>query len=271
MSLTAFVRGIISFPSACFHLFVHPKFAVHRVFGLLYLVQWFASLYLYFADYDYFINSHLIWSLPINGVVQSLSATYYFSFLPNKPDPGYNSDKSALSYDFVKENIFFAVILAFQWLYYSDDFVGLIKKSITGEYIFVFFPYFFRGLVPKSSFRDSLNDKGNKSEKNRTFFMTVTWITKIFYVWAKHYIGFFMNYMRFMNRISPEQQYHMYFLLIFSACATTIAMFLHTLKFKGYIGPKTAYLLYMASYFATFYSFIRIREVFFTSPDLVIS
>lgn len=264
------LEEVIYFPRTCYNLFVHPKFAVHRVFGFVYLLQWFSALYLYFADYDYFIKSPLIWSLPLNGVIQSLTATYYFSFLPKKVDPGYYSDRSALSYDFVKENIFFAVILMFQWLYYSDRFYPGIKKSITGEYIFVFFPYFFRGLVPKSSFRDALNDTRNKSAQNKTFYIIVTWVTKVFYMWAKHYIGFFMNYLRFMGRVSAEQQYHMYFLLIFSACATTISMFLHTLKFKGYIGPKTSYLLYMASYLATFYSFVRIGDVFLKSPDLVL-
>lgn len=263
------IEQIISFPLTCFGLFVNHKFSVHRAFGFIYLVQWTLALYCYFSDYEWFLGSSLVWSLPLNGVIQSLSATYYFSFLPKKVDPGYYSDKSALSYDFVKENIFFAVILMFQWLYYSNDFYSLIKKSITGEYLFVFFPYFFRSLVPKSSFRDSLNDPRNKSAKNKTFYIVVTWVTKVFYVWAKHYIGFFLNYMRFMNRINAEQQYHTYFLLIFSACATTISMFLHTLKFKGYIGPKTSYILYMASYLATFYSFIRIRSVFYTSPDLV--
>jgi hypothetical protein len=264
------VEQVLHFPWTCYNLFVHPKFAVHRVFGFAYLIQWCAALYLYFADYEYFARSSLVWSLPLNGVVQSLTATYYFSFLPRKVDPGYYSDKSSLSYDFVKENIFFAVILMFQWLYYSDAFYGPIKKSITGEYLFVFFPYFFRSLVPKSSFRDALKDPRNKSDKNRTFYIVVTWVTKVFYVWAKHYIGFFMNYMRFLDRISAEQQYHMYFLLIFSACATTILMFLHTLKFKGYIGPRTSYLLYMASYLATFYSFLRIGDVFLRSPDLVL-
>lgn len=268
MSKTAF-QQVVHFPWTLYNLFVHPKFAVHRVFGFVYLIQWFSSLYYYYADYEWYVNSHLVWSLPLNGVIQSLTATYYFSFLPKKVDPGYYSDKSALSYDFVKENIFFAVLLMFQFLYYSDNFYGLIRKSVTGEYLFVFFPYLFRSLVPKSSFRDSLNDPRNKSAQNKTFYIVVTWVTKIFYVWAKHYIGFFMNYMRFMGRINAEQQYHMYFLLIFSACATTISMFLHTLKFKGYIGPKTSYLLYMASYLATFYSFVRIGDVFFTSPDLV--
>jgi hypothetical protein len=267
--MSEILRQTINFPSTLYKLFVNKKFGVHRIFGFCYLVQWFASLYYYYADYDWYSKSFLIWSLPLNGVVQSITATYYFSFLPNKIDPGYYSDKSSLSYDFVKENIFFAVILMFQFLYYCDNYYQAIRQSVTGEYLFVFFPYFFRNLVPKSSFRDSINDPKNKSAKNKTFYFIVTWITKIFYVWAKHYIGFFMNYLRFLNRVTPEQQYHMYFLLIFSACATTISMFLHTLKFKGYIGPKTSYILYMMSYLATFYSFIKIRDVFFTSPDLV--
>jgi hypothetical protein len=269
MGPKTFFEQVLNFPWVAFSLFFNKKFSIHRVFGLVYLVQWFMSLYYYLFEYEAYINSSLVWSLPLNGVIQSLTATYYFSFLPKKADPGYYSDKSALSYDFVKENIFFAVILMFQFVYYSDNYYNLIRKSITGEYVFVFFPYFFRSLVPKSSFRDALNDGRNKSEQNKTFYIIVTWVTKVFYMWAKHYIGFFMNYMRFMDRITAEQKYHMYFLLIFSACATTISMFLHTLKFKGYIGPKTSYILYMMSYLATFYSFVRIREVFFTSPDLV--
>ena len=43
-----------------------------------------------------------------------------------------------------------------------------------------------------------------------------------------------------MDRISPTQIRHIYLMLIWSAAATTISMFLHTLKFKKYIGPKTS-------------------------------
>lgn len=84
------------------------------------------------------------------------------------------------------------------------------------------------------------------------------------------FVGFFMNYLRFLERVTPDQIYHMHLCLIFSAFATTVSMFLHTLKFKGYIGPKTSYLIYMASYLLTFYSFVRIGEVFFLHVDLVV-
>jgi len=95
-------------------------------------------------------------------------------------------------------------------------------------------------------------------------------ITKIFYIWAKHYIGYFLNYARFFNRINSEQTSYIYLLLIFSAFATTISIFLHTLKFKGYIGPRLSYIIYMISYLSTFYSFIKIREIFLIHYDLTL-
>ena len=58
-------------------------------------------------------------------------------------------------------------------------------------------------------------------------------------------------------------------LLLFSAFATTVSMFLHTLKFKGYIGPKTAFLVYMASYLATFYSIVVLHRLFLDNLPLV--
>lgn len=126
-----------------------------------------------------------------------------FTFLPKKQnDPGYYGDKSTLSYNFVLENIYFAGLLTFQWLYMHDVYRVYIRDyfPIVVETAFVFLPYFlFRPLFPKTSFRDSLGKERNKTEKNRVFFIIVTWITKIFYVWAKHYIGFFLNYARYIS------------------------------------------------------------------------
>lgn len=88
-------------------------------------------------------------------------------------------------------------------------------------------------------------------------------------MWAKWYIGFFFNYLRYLDLVDYAQRREMYCLLLFSAFATTISMFLHTLKFKGYIGPKAAFLIYMASYLATFYSIVMLRGLFFAHPLLV--
>jgi hypothetical protein len=47
-------------------------------------------------------------------------------------------------------------------------------------------------------------------------------------------------------------------------------MFLHTLKFKGYMGPKLSFTLYMVSYLLTFYSFIKIAPVFIKELDITL-
>jgi len=220
----------------------------YSVLGLAFLIQWTASLYLYFYDYFLYYNSILVWSLPLCGFIQSIGATLTFTFLPKKQtDPGYYSDKSTLSYNFVKENIYFAGLLLFQFLYMHDKCKLWITNYIPYviESTIVFLPYILiRPLFPKTSFRASLsiNDK-NKTEKNKTFFIVVTWITKIFYVWAKHYIGFFLNYARFLDRISPELVRHIYFMLIMSSAATTISMFLHTLKVIFIVHDHIAYFL----------------------------
>jgi len=256
------------------HLFVHEKFMWHRFGGLLFILQYITSWYIYIKNYESYKDSPLVWSLPLTGVLQSLSATYYFQrHLPKQNDPGYYSDSSALSYNFVAENIFFSSILLWQFLYYSPHLYPWFVSTIPGNIIeafFVFLPYTARGLFPKTSFRDSINNDKNKSVTNYTFFYYGTWITKIFYVWAKFFIGFFLNYVRFIDYITTSHQQEMYRLLLFSSFATTISMFLHTLKFKGYIGPKTAFSIYVISYMATFYSIIQISDVFFTSWKLVI-
>jgi len=255
-------------------LFFSPKFFIHRVVGCLYLLQYIAVFYLYFADYPLLLRSGLTVTLPLTGFIQSVIAARTFTFLPKgltNSDPGYYSDKSTLSYRFVVENSFFSLIALFQWVYYRHDIYYAMRTTplTLVENIFTFLPYAFRPLWPKTSFRDSLKmSEKNKTKENRNFFIIVTWITKVFYVWAKHYIGFFLNYVRFLDRVTEEERYHIFLLMTFGAFATTISMFLHTLKFKKHIGPRTSYIIYMASYLATFYSFIRISSCFFANLDL---
>ena len=254
-----------------FRLFVRARFFIHRFVGLLYLILYLAATISYFVNYAYFKTSSLIWALPLTGVLQTIVAIRTFTFLPKtKKDPGYYGDKGALTYPFICENLFFSSLLLFQWLYYSDKFYPIIKKYYLIEWAFVFLPYLFRPLFPKTSFRDSINNYGGKSDKNRQFFLIMTYITKVFYIWAKHYIGFFLNYVRFFDLVSPDMQYHVYFLLICSAFATTISMFLHTLKFKGYLGPKKAMGIYVISYMMTFISFINIFPVFYNNLYLTL-
>jgi len=253
-------------------IFLRKKFGYHRVVGLSYLIQYAIVVYLYFFDYPTFLKSPFLWSLPLTGVIQSVVAVNTFTFLPKKQsDPGYFSDKTVLSYAFIRENQFFALCLFFAWVYYSDRFFWLFKLTFVPEALMVFFPYALRQAFPKTRMRDALaNNEKKNSEYNRTFFHYGTYVTKTFYIWAKHYIQYFLNYIVFLERADETTRYHLYLLLIFSCFATTISLFLHTLKFKGYISPRTSFSAYVISYLCTFYSFYQISGVFFANFDVFI-
>jgi len=257
------------FVSTFIHLFFQRKFALHRITGLLFLIQYVVVLFLYFYDYQMFLRSPLIITLPLTGVCQTTIAIFTFSFLPKNPiDPGYFGDKGTISHAFVKENLFFVLLLAFQWLYYNDKIFPFIKEYYVIEYLFVFLPYVFRFLSSKTRMRDSLSNTKNKTEKNRFFLFYLTWTTKIFYIWAKHYIGFFLNYLRFLDRATAYDQKAIFLLLIAASFATTISLFLHTLKFRGYISARTSLGTYVASYTLTFVGYGMVFYVFFQHSTL---
>ena len=138
------------------------------------------------------------------------------------------------------------------------------------EGLWTFLPYaLIRPFFPKTRFRDGLDNGGNKTAGNAFFLYWGTVITKIFYLWAKWFIGFYLNYLRFLGLLSASDRQELYRLLLFSAFATTIAVFLHTLKFKGYIGPKTSFGVYMISYLCTFWSMVVLRHIFVANAALV--
>jgi len=254
-----------------YRLFFTRKFIVHRLTGLSYLIQYAATFIMYIFYYETFKNSFLVWSLPLTGLIQSVTAIYTFTFLPkNAKDPGYYGDKGILSYSFIVENSFFELLLLFQWLYYNDFFFSILRMTILPEATIVFLPYIIRVFWPQTRFRDSLGNDKSKSDHYRSFYFIATWITKLFYIWAKHYIGFFLNYVRFLDRVDEKEKQAIYFVLIFGAFATTISLFLHTLRFKHYISPITSFLTYMSSYLGTFYGFYLVSNIFIKNIDLTL-
>jgi hypothetical protein len=241
------------------NLFFSYKHLVHRLVGLCYLIQYATAVCLFLWDFDTFYNSAVVWSLPLTGVIQTLIVMASFKFLKkDSKHQGYFSDKFTLSYEFISENLFFALILLFQWLYYSNKFYPIIKGLSLIENVFVFLPYVLRLLFPKTSFGDSIVNSREKTDSNKVFLSNMVRLSKLYYIFAKHYIGFFLNYIRFLDLMPSEYYLYIYAMLIFSAFATTISMFLHTLKFKKYIGAKTSIILYVISYLFTLYPMVCI-------------
>lgn len=228
------------------HLFFSHKFIKHRVIGLAFLVQFFLAAYLYVFDYERYLRSVLVWSLPLTGLCQSINAALTFTFLPRKEDPGFAAvaDKSVLSYFTVLENSFYSMQLLFACCYFHDDIKPLIQKCVVIEPIMVFFVFYLRHLWPSSRIGAALANAKNKSEDNRTMLTISTYAIKCFYLLAKHFVGTFPLYLRFLGRVTPADQKLWYGVEILSAYASTISIFIHTLKFKGYIGPKTAMVAY---------------------------
>ena len=242
-----------------FSMFTRYKFRTHRITGGIYLLYYTYLWYWFVTDIESYINSSLTILLPSLGVLQTIIAMRTFTFLPRNKDnsgkQGYFSDKHTMSYDFLCENIFFSGILLFQWIYYSRD----IKFHYIIENIMVFLPYvLLRPFTPKTSFRSSISNKNENSSVNSKFMLYVTNITKIFYVFAKHNLGFYLNYLMFLGVVSEIERYYVHLMLLFAAFATTIAMFLHTLKFKKYISARCSMTIYVASYLCTIYSLVHI-------------
>jgi len=238
--------------------------------GLCFLIQWVYALYLYNHNYQEFHDSVIVFSLPVTGVLQSLTAIYTFTFLPRKQkDPGYFGDLTILSYQFIQENIFYELLTLYGWVYFNSRFFPFLKKTFVFEFIWVFYPYYIRDFFPQTRIRDSYIDKG-KTDKNRNFYFFATRITKIFYIWGKHYISFFFNYVRYLDLLNEKDIEIFYNMMLAATFATTCSIFLHTLKFKGYMGPVKAFLIYQASYLFTFYAIIQLAYIYTQNLDLCI-
>ena len=166
--------------------------------------------------------------------------------LPKREDPGFAavSDKSVLSYYTVLENSFYSLQLLFACCYLSDDIRPLIRRTKVIEPLFVFFVFYMRHLWPSSRISASLNNAKNKSDKNRLTLTVSAYAIKVFYLLAKHFIGTFPLYLAYLGRLTEEDQRLLYGVQIVSAYASTISIFIHTLKFKRKIGPLTAMVAY---------------------------
>ncbi len=195
---------------------------IHRFLGLAFMVQWVIAVLCWtLLPVRYYLHKTPIWlTMPVGAIAQGVSAAYYFRYTtPKKNDPGFMSmgDVGRLSWFFVCENIFFAILLAFQNLYYHPFFPMPTRGLSTGdsgdngleygcagvvEAAFVFLPYFWRPLFPKTALRDSHKHREkNTDPANLDFYAKNTYVIKAFYNFAKHYIGFFLNYVRFLDRV----------------------------------------------------------------------
>jgi len=230
------------------------------------------SIILFIADYDLYNRSQLVWTMPLTGLLQTVIAVLTFTFLKKgTTEQGYYGDKYTMTYEFICENLFYSGLLLFQAMYYDPYFYEMLKMMVIPEIVMVFLPYMvIRPFVPKTSFRTSIYNLKDKTEGNREFYYYSIIVTKTFYIFAKHFLGHYYNYVRYDDRMSEDQVYWIKLMNIFAGLATTVSIFLHTLKFKKYIGPRASMLGYIASYMATFYAVFKTLPTIIGTGDIVL-
>jgi hypothetical protein len=200
----------LSYIASSYHLFAQRKFRIHRLWGLLYLVQYAAlvrlELEVGWGEQPSPVARMLFVTMPLTGFIQAIIASRTFTFLPkaNEKTQGYYHKVSAMSYDFVLENVFFSGLLLFQSAYVVHGAAWRAQPLLwlPIEILFTFFPYMtIRRCFPQSSFRHSKKDSLARGDKWSYWYAVVV---KVFYVVAKHFQGYYVNYLVFLGLLGAD-------------------------------------------------------------------
>jgi hypothetical protein len=206
------------------------------------------------------------------GVIQGYSAYFSFKVLPDLDDAGYFSDKAVMSRAFVHENIYFSLLCIWGSTYYHAGHRAAMRAHPMGriaELAFAFYPYIVvRPVFPLTRFKDAGTTYKGRSEKNQRFYEIGTTMVKIFYLWAKYFLGFFVNFMVYLDLATPETWKLIHGMFLLNEGTVSLAMFLHTLRFKKILPPKFAFTLYLMQIYATFSGLPMALEMFRTHRNL---
>ena len=198
------------------------------------------------------------------GLLQSMSAFISFKVLPELEDAGYYSDKAVLSRNFIHENVFFTLMCVYGSIYYNEHTRQAMRSHWAGkviEYTFVFGPYvLIRTWFPITRFKDAGTTRNGRTDANERFYKIATTMVKIFFLWAKYLIGFFTNFLVFLDLVEDWRFVHGLFLL--NVGTVSLAMFLHTLRFKKVLPPRFTMSFYLGQIYLTFTAIPLAFEMF---------
>jgi hypothetical protein len=232
------------------------KHKIHRYMGMAYLIQYFAAwieYYRYSNDYGR-KDSVLPHFIALNGLIQGWSAFFSFKVLPDLDDPGYYSDQAVASRTFVHENIYFTLLASWGSVYYNETWRDNLQSNLLGqimEAMWVFFPYVLvRPFFPTTSFSSAGSGRRSRSERNETFYRYGTLAVKFFYLWAKYFLGFMVNSLWMLKATTPEQSKFLKGMFLLNLGTVSIAIFLHTLRFRKVLPAKLTFSIYLLQIYA---------------------
>lgn len=188
------------------------------------------------------------------GIIQGYSAYFSFKVLPELDDAGYFSDKGVMSRNFLHENLFYQNMCMFGSIYYQSALRNTLQSSLPGkimELLFVFFPYvLIRPFFPTTRFKDAGSRDNSRSTRLEKFYSVGTTMIKIFYLWAKYFLGFHINFMLYLGLVKPDNFYFVHGLLLLNIGTVSIGIFLHTLRFKKVLPPEFTFSFYLCQIYA---------------------
>ena len=111
----------------------------------------------------------------------------------------------------------------------------------------VFLPYLLlRPFFPKTQLRTGIKNDNTKTTDHKTFYILSIYAIKFFVLFGKHYIGLFINSVRYLGGLSTTgDEKILHFMMIGNCGTVSIGMFLHTLRFKNVLRPKISMSLYL--------------------------
>lgn len=249
------------------------KHKMHRYMGLFFLIQYGLAWVEFITNYKGVGEfSYIPHTVALNGVIQGYSAYFSFRVLPTLKDPGYYSDKGVMSRDFLHENVCFNVFCVFGAVYYNNALREVLQSNIGGkmmEYTFVFFPFVLvRPWFPTTRMMNAGTRAKSRSPQAEKFYQIGTTMIKIFYLWAKYFLGFQLNFMIFLGLMKPENMKFIQGVHLLNTGTVAIAMFLHTLRFKKILPAKFTFAFYIAQIYGTFSALPYALDTFVSHPKL---
>ena len=207
------------------------------------------------------------------GLAQGMSAFLSFKVLPELNDAGYYSDKAVLSRSFVHENIYFTLMCVFGTIYNYEPTRLALRTSAWGrcmEYMFVFLPFVaLRPFFPITRFKDTGKTRKGRSNKNERFYQIGTSMVKFFYLWAKYFLGFFTNFLLFLELVSEKHLKFLQGLFLLNLGTVSISIFLHTLRFRKVLPARFTFSVYLLQIYLTFSAIPLAYDMFSSHMTLV--
>jgi hypothetical protein len=192
--------------------------------------------------------------------------------LPDLDDAGYYSDKAVLSRNFVFENSFYQLLSVFGSIFYNDKLRSQMMSTHLGHatiIVFCFFPYVFvRTWFPTTRFKDAGTSMAGRTKINEQFYKIGTNMVKFFYLWAKYFLGFFINWYVYLEKVTPSDMRLIRGLFLLNVGTVSISIFLHTLRFKKVLPAKLTFSIYLAQIYLTFCAIPSAYSMFSAHPRL---